>query len=162
MNFLPASRMGTACRGTNPNQSRLREKLEPRDPADPASGQGAPLVQSWAAQCALRSLIVLTTADHPGRKTSGGVKVFSPLCSARGFTFQQDSVGEKKLARTEPVLPGFHCWPRSTVLDAERNPLTTSNKSSGTTECLWTTHTHSVRGQLFISSIPLGGKCGSG
>lgn len=160
MNFLPASRMGTACRGTNPNQSRLGEKLEPRDPADPASGQGAPLIQSWGAQCALRSLIVSTTTDHPGRKTSGG-DFFSTVLSS-WFYFPTDSVGEKKLARTEPVLPGFHCWRRSAVLDAERNPLTTSNKSSGTTECLWTTHTHSVRGQLFIPSIPLGGKCGSG
>lgn len=69
---------------------------------------------------------------------------------------------KKKLARAEPILPRFHCWRRNAVfLDAKRNPLTTSDKSSGTAECLWTTHTHSVRGQLFIPSIPLKGKCGS-
>lgn len=71
MNFLTASQMGTACCGTNPNQSRLGAKLEARDPADPAGGQGALLIQSWGAQCASCPLIVLTTTDHPERKTSG-------------------------------------------------------------------------------------------
>lgn len=74
MNFLPASQMGTACCGTNPNQSRA----EPRDPADPAGGQAAPLIQR-----ASRPLMVLTTSDRPGRKSSGcfGVSSFTVLGS---------------------------------------------------------------------------------
>lgn len=81
MNFLP---------GVSDGNRLLRDETQPEPSRTQRSG--------WAQPVGAADPVCFTLVASP-----------SPLYSDHGFPFRRDPAGTE-LARSEQILPGFHCW----------------------------------------------------